>query len=183
MRIVFIGPPGAGKGTQAAKLIELLDIPHLSTGDMLRQAVEQETDVGKLVADYMQNGRLVPDAVVLRIVGERLSQPDCQRGCLFDGFPRTVAQARALDEYLAEVGTPLDVAIELHAEEKTLVDRLLSRGRHDDTIATIRQRFIDYVTLTQPLLDYYRANGILRTVDGTGTPDEIFDRLRAAIGK
>jgi adenylate kinase len=183
MRIVFIGPPGAGKGTQSALLTELLDIPHLSTGDMLRDAVEQGTTVGRLAAEFMHSGRLVPDPFVVQIVGERLQQADCERGCLFDGFPRTLGQARSLDEYLSAAGTPLDAALELRVDEDLLINRLLGRGRHDDTIDTIRQRFRDYVTMTAPLLDYYRSTGLLRTIDGSGTTNEVFARIRKAIGK
>ncbi|MEX2188077.1 MAG: adenylate kinase [Pirellulales bacterium] len=183
MRIVFIGPPGAGKGTQAALLTELLAIPHLSTGDMLREAVEHGTTVGRLAAEFMRGGRLVPDPFVVQIVGERLQQPDCERGCLFDGFPRTLGQARSLDEYLTAAGTPLDAALELRVNEDQLINRLLGRGREDDSIDTIRRRFREYVTLTTPLLDYYQSTGLLRTVDGSGTTSEVFKRIRAAIRK
>jgi adenylate kinase len=183
MRIVFIGPPGAGKGTQAALLTELLDIPHLSTGNMLRDAVQQGTTVGRLAAEYMHSGRLVPDPFVVQIVGERLQQPDCERGCLFDGFPRTLGQARSLDEYLEAAGTPLDAVIELRVNEDELVNRLLGRGREDDSIDTIRQRFRDYMTMTTPLLEYYRSTGLLRTIDGLGSTNEVFNAIRAAIGR
>lgn len=183
MRIVFIGPPGSGKGTQSALLTELLDIPHLSTGEMLREAVEMGTTVGRLAAEYMNSGRLVPDPFVVQIVGERLQQPDCERGCLFDGFPRTLGQARSLDEYLAAAGTPLDVVLELRVGEDQLVNRLLGRGRADDSIDTIRQRFRDYTNMTAPLIDYYSSTGLLRTIDGTGSTNEVFNAIRAAIGR
>jgi adenylate kinase len=183
MRIVFIGPPGAGKGTQSALLTELLDIPHLSTGDMLREAVANQTTVGRLAAEYMNSGRLVPDPFVVQIVGERLQQPDCERGCLFDGFPRTIGQARSLDEYLEAAGTPLDVVLELRVNEDELINRLLGRGREDDSIETIRTRFRDYMTMTTPLIDYYRSTGLLRTIDGLGTTNEVFNAIRAAIGR
>lgn len=183
MRIVFIGPPGSGKGTQCALLTELLGIPHLSTGEMLRQAVAQGTSVGRLAADYMASGRLVPDPFVVQIVGERLQQPDCGRGCLFDGFPRTLGQARSLDEYLAAAGTPLDAALELRVDEDMLINRLLGRGRQDDSIDTIRQRFRDYTNMTAPLIDYYRSTGLLRTIDGRGTTSEVFAAIRKAIGQ
>jgi adenylate kinase len=183
MRIVFIGPPGAGKGTQSALLTELLDIPHLSTGDMLREAVANQTTVGRLAAEYMNSGRLVPDPFVVQIVGERLQQPDCERGCLFDGFPRTIGQARSLDEYLEAAGTPLDVVLELRVNEDELINRLLGRGRADDSIDTIRTRFRDYMTMTTPLIDYYRSTGLLRTIDGLGTTNEVFNAIRDAIGK
>jgi adenylate kinase len=181
MRIVFIGPPGAGKGTQSLRLIDRFGIPHLSTGDMLRLAIAQGTSIGKLAERYMDAGRLVPDPVVVQIVGERLAMPDCQHGSLFDGFPRTLGQARSLDDYLEAAGTPLDVAIELKADEDELVGRLLARGRSDDETETIRQRLRDFRELTAPLVEYYRQRGILRTIEASGTPEEVTERILRAI--
>lgn len=183
MRIVFIGPPGAGKGTQSARLTELLDVPHLSTGEMLREAVREKTNLGKLAAEYMASGRLVPDPVVVQIVGERLANPDCARGCLFDGFPRTLGQARSLDESLNDAGTPLDMALELRVDEAELITRLMARGRADDEVATIQRRFKDFMVQTSPLLDYYRERGLLKTVDAIGTQDEVFARIQDALGQ
>ena len=182
MRIVFIGPPGAGKGTQAVQLIEHLKIPHLSTGDMLRQAMAEGNSIGQHASSYVQSGRLVPDAVVISIIGQRLEQPDCDRGCLFDGFPRTQGQAAALDEYLHQSGKQIDLVLALQVPENLLVERLLGRGRGDDNLATIRERFKQYEEGTKPLFDYYRESGILQTIDGTGTPDEVQARIRAATG-
>jgi adenylate kinase len=181
MRIVFIGPPGAGKGTQAARLTGDLGIPHLSTGDILRLAKQQGTDVGRLAAEYMDQGLLVPDPVVVAVVGDRLESPDCARGCLFDGFPRTVGQAQSLDEHLNAAGTPLDGALVLNVARDELLRRLFARGRGDDELDTILRRFDQYQIQTAPVLEYYRQRGILRSVDGSGTPDEVYQRLRAAI--
>ena len=178
MRIVFIGPPGAGKGTQAQKLIAYLNIPHLSTGDMLRDARARQTEVGRLAEEYMSNGQLVPDPVVLKIVGERLELPDCQRGGLFDGFPRTLGQAQSLDRYLDETSRPLDLVLELNVPHEELLRRLAGRGRNDDRPEVIRQRLVGYEQQTRPLLEYYRQRGLLRSIDGTGDPDAVFDRIK-----
>ena len=181
MRLVFIGPPGAGKGTQSERLIEYLNIPHLSTGDMLRDAVKRQTPVGQLAEKYMSSGQLVPDPIIVKVVGERLSQADCEKGCLFDGFPRTIGQARALDDFLEQLGTPLDAVLELQVPDDLLFARLAGRGRADDRPEVIRQRLQSYYQQTQPLLDYYEKRGILRPIDGTGTPEEVFERIKQVI--
>jgi adenylate kinase len=183
MRLVFVGPPGAGKGTQSQRLIEHLGIVHISTGDLLRAARADQTPLGQMAAKYMDEGRLVPDPLVVAIVGERLAQPDCQRGCLFDGFPRTVGQAKALDDHLTHVGTPLDAVLALDVDREELKRRLLGRGRADDQESTIVRRFIEYDAQTQPLLDYYRREGLLHMIDGNGHPDEIFDRIKEVLEK
>ncbi len=128
MLIVFIGPPGAGKGTQAKRLLAYLGIPHLSTGELLREAKNNDTPLGRLAAQYMDHGRLVPDPLVLEMVGQKLNEPQYAKGCMFDGFPRTLQQARSLDESLAQRGTPLSVALELRADENELTSRLLKRA-------------------------------------------------------
>lgn len=185
MLIVFIGPPGAGKGTQSKLLLSYLGIPHLSTGELLREAKQQDSQVGRLAAQYMDHGRLVPDPLVLAMVGEKLERPQFQKGCLFDGFPRTLQQARSLDESLIARGTPLDLVLELKADENELITRMLKRAaaekRIDDNPETIAQRMNVYKKQTAPLLDYYRQQGKLATIDAMGTADEVFSRIKATL--
>jgi len=181
MRIVFIGPPGAGKGTQALRVTERLGVPHLSTGEMLRQACRNGTELGLQAAEHMNAGRLVPNGLVQTLVAERLSLPDCSRGYLLDGFPRTVNQAESLDALLAARGSELDAAIELQVDRNVLMNRLAGRGRDDDAEQVVRERLRQYDDLTQPLINYYQTRGILRVVDGHGTPDEVFARIVAEV--
>ena len=185
--IVFLGPPGAGKGTQSKRLLDYLCIPHLSTGELLREAKAKDTSLGRLASQYMDNGRLVPDPLVLAIVGEKLLEPQFTTGCLFDGFPRTLQQARSLDESLGQRGTPLCMALELRADENELIARMLRRAaverRADDNPQTIAHRMEVYRQQTAPLLDYYRFKGILVTIDAMGTPDEVFERIKTAVDR
>lgn len=185
MLIVFIGPPGAGKGTQSKRLLAYLGIPHLSTGELLREAKSKDTPLGRLAAQYMDHGRLVPDPLVLEMVGERLNQPQYTKGCMFDGFPRTLAQARSLDDSLRQRGTPLTLALEMKADENELISRMLKRAaaekRVDDTPQTIAQRMDVYKKQTAPLLDYYRNQGLLTSIDAMGSPDEVFERIKVAV--
>jgi adenylate kinase len=186
MLIVFIGPPGAGKGTQSKKLLDYLQIPHLSTGELLR-AAKQNSPLGRLAAQYMDRGQLVPDPIVLSMVGEELDKPAFSRGCMFDGFPRTIQQAKSLDDSLRQRGTPLSIVIELKADEAELVSRMLRRAaaekRVDDTPETIGRRMEVYHRQTEPLLDYYRKQGLLVSIDAMRSADEVFESIRESVDK
>jgi adenylate kinase len=181
MFIVFLGPPGGGKGTQAQRLSQALEIPHLSTGSMLREARGQGSDLGRSVAAYLDQGCLVPDEVIVDVVTRRLESPDCGAGCILDGFPRTAGQAQALDEFLSHRQRQVDLVLELAVDEAELSRRILARAdlenRSDDTPGTIARRLEIYRTQTAPLVDYYQQRGQLRSIDGTGTPDEVFARI------
>jgi len=181
MRIVFIGPPGAGKGTQAERLVMTYGMAHLSTGDMLRAARDGRTEVGVKADKYMSSGALVPDDIIVAIIAERLEQPDCRQGYLLDGFPRTIAQAEALDAMLSAKKTPLDVVLELKVPEEELFRRLAGRGRADDNPDVIRQRLVAYRKQTEPLLDYYGKRELLKSIEGLGTIEEIFERAKAVL--
>jgi adenylate kinase len=181
MRIVFIGPPGAGKGTQAERLVKTYGMAHLSTGDMLRAARDAKTEVGVKAEKFMSSGALVPDDIIVAIIAERLEAADCRQGYLLDGFPRTIAQAEALDAMLAAKKTPLDVVLELKVPEEELFRRLAGRGRADDNPEVIRQRLVAYRKQTEPLLEYYGQRQLLKSINGLGTIDEIFDRAKAVL--
>jgi adenylate kinase len=183
MFLVFMGPPGAGKGTQAKLLTEYLKVPHFSTGDMLRQACADQTEIGEQAQSYMEAGQLVPDDLMIRVVESRLEQPECESGCLFDGFPRTLVQARALDELLDRRGTPLAVVLQMRVDESELVRRLAGRGRSDDKPEIIRHRLRTFYESIQGLLDYYDRRGLLRTIEGLGAPEEVFARIQGALPK
>jgi adenylate kinase len=148
---------------------------------MLRDAHEAGTPLGLQAASYFLAGKLVPDNVVVGIVAQRLVEPDCASGCLFDGFPRTLSQAKALDALLAQQGMPLDLVLALEIPHDVVFKRLADRGRSDDSVETVRERLAQYGSLTEPLLEYYRGRSILRLVDGTGTPDQVFQRIRAVV--
>jgi adenylate kinase len=214
VRLVFLGAPGAGKGTQAKKLVEKYGIPQISTGDLLRAAVAQGTALGKEAKSYMDRGELVPDQVVLGMVKERISQDDCKKGFILDGFPRNVAQAEALDKMLAEMNIPLDLALNIDVPFEDLMKRLTGRRtckscgqmyniyysppkvegkcdkcggdlfqRDDDKEETIKKRLDVYKAQTEPLIDYYSKKGILKSVSGTGSIDEIFNSICAILDK
>lgn len=183
MRVVFIGPPGAGKGTQSLRVAESLSLTHLSTGEVLRESRDAGHEVGLEAAKYFETGRLAPDELVLHLVDERLTEKDCQQGYLFDGFPRTLRQAEALDVLLEDRGTPLDAVIEFVIPEAELFKRLSERGREDDSEETVRERLRLYASMTEPLLGYYAGRGVLRKVNALGSPDEVFQRVLTALGE
>lgn len=183
MRLIFLGPPGAGKGTQAKLLTERHGIPQLSTGDMLRAAVAAQTEVGKRAKAVMDAGELVSDAIVNEIVSDRIDSPDCARGFILDGYPRTVPQAQALDEILASKGLKLDAVIELKVDEKALLKRMESRVaetiaaggtvRPDDKPEVLERRLMEYREKTAPLSNYYASTGKLKTLDGMADVDAV----------
>lgn len=181
MRLVLVGPPGAGKGTQAVRLAERLEVPHISTGDLFRANLKQETALGVEAKRYMDAGELVPDEVTVGMVRDRLDSDDAAKGFILDGFPRNVAQAVALGELLGNRGEELDAVVELQVPEDLLVQRLLGRGRADDTEEVIRRRQQVYRDETAPLLAHYRDQ--LLTIDAVGTVEEITGRVTAALGR
>jgi len=187
VRLILLGPPGSGKGTQSVTLGARLSIPHISSGDLLRDAVKGQTPLGRRAQEFMESGRLVPDALVLEMMQERLAKPDCGGGFLLDGFPRTLAQAEALDELLVTNGWPLDHVVSLDVDDEEILARIRGRreqeGRADDDEATARERLAVYERQTKPLLAYYRGKRLLREVDGVGGRDEIFDRILASVGE
>ena len=177
MNIILLGAPGSGKGTQAAFLIEKHGLTHLSTGDMLRAEIAAGSDLGKQAKAIMENGQLVSDEIVIAMIAARLSD----KGALFDGFPRTIAQAEALDKLLAGRGSQIDAVIELQVGNEEIVQRMLARGRSDDNEATIRQRLAVFEAQTKPLTAYYRQQGKLRSIDGSGELAAISARIEAAL--
>ena len=181
MRIILIGPPGAGKGTQCQRLVELLRVPHLSTGEMLRAAVRAGTPEGRQAAEYMAHGQLVPDPLIVGMVSQRLLAADCRNGCLLDGFPRTLPQAATLDELLERRAMSVDGVIELAVPRDELVRRMLARKREDDDPEVFARRITSFELQTAPLLDYYARQGKLASIDGLGTADEIFTRVKEAV--
>ena len=185
MRIILLGPPGAGKGTQAVRLSAAESIPHISTGDMMRGAVQQATPLGKKVKEYLDRGDLVPDALVIDIIRERFSKPDCARGFVLDGFPRTVEQAKALTTLLADLKIGHCTVLEVRVPDAMLIERIQKRGqeasgRSDDTAEVAAHRLKVYWASTFPVIEYYRGLGTLVSIDGVGTIDEVHARLLAA---
>lgn len=207
MRMILFGPPGAGKGTQAARLLERFQVAHLSTGDMLRAAVKAQSALGQTAEGFMKRGELVPDQLVCDLVVERLAQPDCAKGFMLDGFPRTVPQAEALGRTLDKAGITLDLVLVLEVPDELIVERITGRRsdpetgaiyhlkfnpppaaiadrvvqRADDTEEACRTRLAKYHAETTPVLPYFEAAGIVKRVDGVGTPDEVTARVIAAI--
>jgi adenylate kinase len=180
-RIIFLGPPGAGKGTQAEKLAEDLHIPKISTGDILRAAIQAETPLGLLAKSYMDKGDLVPDEVLIDLVRNQLSQT--VQGWILDGFPRTLPQAQALDDMLLDLGQPYDFVINLDVPDGEIVDRLLKRGRADDQEQVIRHRLQVYRAQTQPLIEFYHAKGCLSVLNGHRPEEEVHHHLQALISR
>lgn len=181
MRIVLLGPPGSGKGTQAALLRDRLGLAHISTGALLREAVGQKTELGLEAKSYMDAGNLVPDDLMLGLIEERLGQPDVDNGFILDGYPRNQVQAEALDEVLERIGQPVDVAVSVTVNEGEIVDRLSKRaieeGRSDDTEEVIRNRLRVYAEQTAPVAGHYAERGQLREVDGMGSVEEVNRRI------
>jgi adenylate kinase len=185
MNLILLGPPGAGKGTQGHRLSKTYSIPTISTGDILRQAVQEKTALGREAENYMSRGALVPDVVIIAMVRERLMQADCRHGFILVGFPRTVAQAEALAQMMHENDRSIEHVLSIEVPEAELLSRLAGRraveGRHDDTEATIRHRLEVYRCETEPLVDYYRQRSLLRSISGVGTVDEVFQRMKALV--
>jgi adenylate kinase len=207
MNIVLLGAPGAGKGTQAAKLVEDKNLCHISTGDILRAAVKDQTELGMKAKSFMDAGQLVPDDLIIDLMKERIQQPDTQAGVILDGFPRTTTQAVALDAMLAELDRPLDAALLVDVEPEVIVKRLCSRRmcescghigtvadevcpecggkmyqRDDDNEATVRNRLDVYATSTSPLIDYYSGCDLLVSIDGDRNPDAVYEDVKRALG-
>jgi adenylate kinase len=181
VRVVLLGPPGAGKGTQAQKLSEKLGIPHLSTGELFRSNIDKGTKLGLEAKRYLDAGDLVPSELTNRLVDDRLSEPDAASGFILDGYPRSLEQAKALHEMLKRRGTDIDAVVEFRVSHDELLQRLKARGRADDTDDIVLNRMKIYRDETAPLLEYYRDR--LKTVDAIGSLDEVFARALQALGK
>jgi len=185
MRLVLLGAPGSGKGTQATRLREHLQVPHITTGGLLRAAVDAGTPLGKVVGPIMAAGNLVSDDLMLGLLEERFAQPDTRNGFILDGYPRNLVQAAALDQLLERIRQPMDLAVQLEVGNDLLVDRLAGRakaeGRADDSPDAVRNRLKVYDQQTAPVIDHYRNQGKLAHLDGVGSLDEVFNRILGAI--
>ncbi len=187
MRIVLLGPPGAGKGTQAAKLVAAFGIPHISTGDILRAQVASGSPLGQKVKSILDSGELVTDEIIMEVVIDRISQQDCRKGFLLDGAIRTVAQAKLLEKHLSEVGAPLDRVVQINVPDGVLLERIRNRQgavvRADDTAEVAAKRLQVYWEQTAPVAGYYEQVGLLSKVDGVGTVEEVFDRISGVLSR
>jgi len=185
MRIVLMGAPGSGKGTQAALIVKEMGLPHISTGDLLRAAVASGSDLGRQAKAVMDRGELVSDDIVLGLLEERLGQDDAARGFILDGYPRNIAQAEALDALLERLGQPVDEALQIDIDEEQVVKRIAKRaaleGRSDDTEETVRNRLKVYAEQTAPVVDFYARKGVLSRVLGDGSIEEVFQRIRGVL--
>ncbi len=185
MLLIFVGPPGAGKGTQSKRLIRYWNATHLSTGDMLRAAIEEGTELGEKARDYMDHGRLVPCKIMVDLIDQKLSQLPKEQRCLLDGFPRTIHQAEELDRILDGKTHSIQLVLVLTVEQGELRRRILQRsieeGRSDDTPEKISRRLEIYEAQTLPLIEYYEKKSLLRRIDGMGTQDEVFQRIKQAL--
>jgi len=183
MNIIIFGPPGAGKGTQAKKINNHFEIPHLSTGNIFRENIKNETPLGKKVKSILDAGELVPDETVVDLVKDELSKEKYDDGVILDGFPRTVAQAEALDSFFEKNEKKIDAFLTLSVPEEELVERILSRedGRSDDTPEKVKNRLSVYHKKTAPVLNYYKEKGAVKEIDGVGSIDEIFNRIKKAL--
>lgn len=185
MRIVLMGAPGSGKGTQAALIVKELGLPHISTGDLLRAAVAAGTELGRQAKAVMDRGELVSDEIVLGLLEERLAREDTADGFILDGYPRNVAQAEALEALLERLGQPLDEALQIDVDEERVVERIAKRaaleGRSDDTEETVRNRLEVYAEQTAPVVDFYARKGLLSRVLGDGSIEEVFQRIKGVL--
>jgi adenylate kinase len=181
LKIVLLGPPGSGKGTQSKKLVSEYHVPQVSSGDLLRNAVAAGTELGRQAKAAMDAGELVSDDIVVAMIHERLDEPDTENGFVLDGFPRTLSQAEALDDLLARLGRPLQRVIHLQVDTEEIVARLLARSRADDNEDTIRKRLAVFQEQTQPLVAHYEDLGLLAPVAGAGDLDVVYARIKAAL--
>ncbi|MEM6435894.1 MAG: adenylate kinase [Cyanobacteria bacterium P01_D01_bin.115] len=181
MQFIFLGPPGAGKGTQASILADRWQVPHISTGDILRAAIAGKTSLGIQARTHVEAGELVPDILIMALIRERFGEPDMKQGWILDGFPRTLAQAQALDELLTRFRQPQPQTLYFAVSTENLVARMLARGRQDDTAATVRRRLEIYQTDTLPLMDFYKKRECLITIDGNQPPGAVTQTLQASL--
>lgn len=183
MILILFGPPGSGKGTQSALLAGRLNLTAISTGAILREAIKNKTALGMVAADYMKKGTLVPDDVITAVVADRLNRPDCDRGYILDGYPRTLGQAQSLKQLLKDRSEELSAVLNLEVEKAELVRRMQSRNRADDDGDIIRERLGVYENQTKPLIVFYKNEGVLETIAGSGSVDDIFGRILKAVQK